>query len=73
MEVRKVQEMGGGTLLISLPKEWVKRNMVKRGSVLTVEAKKDGFLIIYPFQKEEKSMREITIQYPAEHIEYLIN
>ncbi len=73
MEVRKVQEMGGGTLLISLPKEWVKRNMVKRGSVLTVEARKDGFLIIYPFQKEEKSMREITIQYPAEHIEYLIN
>ncbi|MCP8307657.1 MAG: phosphate uptake regulator PhoU [archaeon] len=73
MEVRKVQEMGGGTLLISLPKEWVKQNMVKRGSILTVEARKDGFLIIYPFQKEEKPIREITIQYPAEYIEYLIN
>lgn len=73
MEVRKVQEMGGGTLLVSLPKEWAKQNTIKRGSILTVEARKDGFLIIYPFQKEEKSIREITIQYPAEYIEYLIN
>ncbi|MEM3437272.1 MAG: phosphate uptake regulator PhoU [Nitrososphaerales archaeon] len=73
MELRKVQEMGGGTLLISLPKEWVKQSMVKRGSILAVEARKDGILVIYPFQKKEKSIREIIIQYPKENIEYLIN
>ncbi len=73
MEARKVQEMGGGTLLISLPKEWAKQNAIERGSILTLEARKDGFLIIYPFQKEDKSIRETTIQYPAEHIGYLIN
>lgn len=73
MELRKVQEMGGGTLLISLPKEWVKQNTVKRGSILTVEARKDGFLVIYPFQKKEKSILETSIQYPEEQIEYIIN
>ncbi|MEM3383277.1 MAG: phosphate uptake regulator PhoU [Nitrososphaerales archaeon] len=73
MELRKVQEMGGGTLLVSLPKEWVKQSMVKRGSILAIEARKDGVLVIYPFQKKEKSILETTIQYPKEKIEYLIN
>lgn len=73
MELRKVQEMGRGTLLISLPKEWAKQSMVKRGSILTVEARKDGVLVIYPFQKNEKMIHETIIQYPEEQIEYLIN
>jgi phosphate uptake regulator len=73
MEFRKVQEMGGGTFLISLPKEWVKQSMIRRGSILTVEARKDGVLIIYPFRKKEKSIRETIIQYPEEQIEFLIN
>ncbi|MCP8304405.1 MAG: phosphate uptake regulator PhoU [archaeon] len=73
MELRKVQEMGGGTFLISLPKEWVKKNMVKKGSILTVDMRENGCLTIYPFQKEERPIREIVIKYPAEHIEYVIN
>jgi len=73
MELRKVQEMGGGTYLISLPKEWARKNMVKKGSFLTVDMTKNGYLIIYPFQKEERSINEIVTRYPAEKIEYMIN
>jgi phosphate uptake regulator len=73
MELRKVQEMGGGTLLISLPKEWVKKNNVTKGSVITIEEKGNEYLIVYPLLKEERSIREVTIPYPAKYMEYLIN
>lgn len=73
MELRKVQEMGGGTPIISLPKKWAKQNSIKKGDVLSLEVRKDNSLIIYPFMKEEKVTREATITYPKEYIEYLVN
>ncbi|MFN3621339.1 MAG: AbrB/MazE/SpoVT family DNA-binding domain-containing protein [Nitrososphaerales archaeon] len=34
--------MGGGTLLISLPKEWVRKNKITKGSLLALEATPGG-------------------------------
>ncbi|MFQ6134740.1 MAG: PhoU domain-containing protein [Nitrososphaerales archaeon] len=73
MELRKIQEMGGGTALVSLPKEWVKMNNLRKGSLLSIERTPDNRILIYPHQKEEHESRRIDIPYPAEYREYLLN
>lgn len=73
MELRKIQEMGGSTALISLPREWVKMNNLHKGSLLSIERRPDNRLLIYPVQKEEHESRRIDIPYPAEYREYLLN
>ena len=64
MEIRKVQETGKGTLFTTLPKEWCSKHSITKGSILSIEVKDDGLLLLYPFTKEEKPS-EIT--FPYEH------
>lgn len=65
--------MGGGTALVSLPKEWVRRNNVGRGTVLSVDDHSGDTLTIYPFSGEKAAAKEILIDYPPEYLENLIN
>ncbi|MCX8188255.1 MAG: phosphate uptake regulator PhoU [Nitrososphaeria archaeon] len=52
MEYRKVQEVGKGTLLISLPKDWVKKYGVCKGDVLGLEVDQFGNLILFSTKKK---------------------
>ena len=62
MEVRRLQEMGGATLLVSIPREMVKNASLKKGSVVSIEESIDGGLLIYPVKsKDEKIGKEIEI------------
>ena len=36
-EFRKLQVTGGSTIIVSLPKEWVKSNDLKKGDVVSLE------------------------------------
>ncbi|HZW57193.1 MAG TPA: phosphate uptake regulator PhoU [Nitrososphaerales archaeon] len=67
MQLRKVQEMGGTTLLVSIPKDWAKAASVKKGSVLSIETSGDGGLLIYPVKSDaqEDPEKEIEISYPS--------
>lgn len=67
MQLRKVQEMGGATFLVSLPKEWATSSSVKKGSVLSIENSGDGGLLIYPIENSTNSRpeKEIEIEYPS--------
>jgi phosphate uptake regulator len=67
MQLRKVQEMGGATFLISLPKDWARSSSLKKGSVLSIETSSDGGLLIYPVQDDSNSRveKEIQIVYPS--------
>ncbi len=69
MQLRKLQEMGGATLLVSLPKEWVRRTSLKKGSVVTMDEAADGGLLIYPPKdgSEDRGEREIAIAYPSKY------
>ncbi|MEM3073455.1 MAG: PhoU domain-containing protein [Nitrososphaerales archaeon] len=73
MELRRAQEMGGGTLLESLPKDWVRKNNITRGSLLALEATPGGGLIIFPASESEKKPKEILLTYPAQYMRRLIN
>ena len=66
MQLRKVQEMGGATYLVSLPKGWARSASVKKGSIVSIEDSGDGGLLIYPVGAgSENSGKEIEIVYPS--------
>ncbi|WP_406662641.1 PhoU domain-containing protein [Methanolobus sp. ZRKC3] len=48
METRKVQQTGGSTYIISLPKPWADKVGIKTGSSITLHPQPDGKLIIDP-------------------------
>lgn len=63
-EQRKLQVTGGSTYILSLPKEWVIANKLKKGSLMTVRAEDDGSLSINPSKiekKEDKSEAYIRV------------
>ena len=49
-EQRKLQVTGGSTYILSLPKEWVTRNQLKKGSLMVLCEEDDGSLSICPFK-----------------------
>jgi phosphate uptake regulator len=66
MILRKIQEMGGATLLVSLPKDWANSSLLRKGSVVSIETSADGGLLIYPARESEtKQEKEIEIRYPS--------
>jgi len=62
LRLRKVQEVGRGTLIISLPKDWTRRFGVKKGSVLAVRETAKGQLILEPFTGLEKGPAAVVIR-----------
>ncbi len=75
MDTRKVLEMGGGTVLISLPKSWARKNGVLRGSSVVVEEVSARRLLVKPIGEEGKKPedQEVVIEYPRENLSYVTN
>jgi phosphate uptake regulator len=48
MQARKVLEMGGGTLLVSIPKQWAVKNRIVKGSTVSVDEISDRKLLVSP-------------------------
>lgn len=48
MESRKIQKVGASTLSVSLPKEWVVANALRKGDLLLFETMRDGALRVAP-------------------------
>lgn len=65
--------MGGGTLLVSLPKEWVLKNKISKGSLLALEITPGGNLMIFSAVEAEKKPKEVLLTYPAQYMRRLIN
>jgi phosphate uptake regulator len=60
-EQRRLQVTGGSTYILSMPKEWVTRNQLKKGSSLMLQEEDDGSLTIIPprLGKQEKQEEAI--------------
>lgn len=69
MQIRKLQEMGGATLLVSLPKDWIRKTALGKGSTVKIDESPDGSLIIFPSGEagEDPRNREIDIAYPSKY------
>jgi phosphate uptake regulator len=66
MDARKVLEMGGGTLLVSLPKAWARKNGVRKGSTVAVDELSGTKLIVRPIEGGADKPREVSIEYTGE-------
>jgi len=59
LEVRKVQKLGYSTIVVSLPRSWVKEKNLKKGDSVIVRIEDDGSLRIIPYNLgEEKPITE---------------
>ena len=62
MPARKAIEMGRGTIVVSLPKEWVRRNGIRKGADMSVEELSARKLLIRPYENREEEQKQITIE-----------
>src|SRR5712692_10612134 len=72
MDARKVLEMGG-SFLVSIPKDWAKRNGVSKGDTVVVEELSERRLVIRPIEQTEGAPKEVEVEYPREDLTYVIN
>jgi len=70
---RKAIEMGEGTILVSLPKEWVRKNGVKKGAELSVEELSPGKLMVKPLAPGEDEPKQIVVEYPGDDLSQVTN
>jgi phosphate uptake regulator len=66
-------EMGGGTFLVSLPKEWAKKNGITKGSLLGLEEVSPRKIIIGPVENTRKEVREAVIGYTQANVDEIVN
>ena len=52
---RKIQQVGRGSYIISLPKEWVKEARMEKGSELELRLREDSSLVLLPSKRSEES------------------
>ncbi|MBN1800274.1 MAG: phosphate uptake regulator PhoU, partial [Candidatus Lokiarchaeota archaeon] len=48
IETRKVQQTGGSSFIVSLPKEWIRKYGVKKNDILSIISQPDGNLLVSP-------------------------
>lgn len=73
MNARKVIEMGEGTLLVSLPKDWTRRNGVKKGATMAVEELSGRKLLVRPIEDTEDRPGEFDVEYTGEDLAQVID
>jgi phosphate uptake regulator len=64
-ETRKLQITGGSTYIISLPRKWVTRSQLRKGSSLVLHEEGDGSLLLMPAgvtkqEKKEDAFLKVT-------------
>jgi phosphate uptake regulator len=70
---RKAIEMGEGTILVSLPKDWVRKNGIKKGDTLSVEELSARKLMVRPYEGGGDEPKQISIEYPGDDLSQVIN
>lgn len=57
-EQRKLQVTGGSTFILSLPKEWITRNQLKKGSLIVLCEEDSGSLSLFPSKLEKQEKKD---------------
>ncbi len=73
-ETRKIQFTGGSTYIISLPKNWIAQNQLKKGSFIKLHEEESGLLtIVPPSSRVQRRLDEATILVYADDDTEMIN
>jgi phosphate uptake regulator len=69
---RKIMSLGKSSLVVSLPKEWMQLNDLKKGETVSFNIQPDHSLVIYPSALKKMEQREITLKIGQNEEEILI-
>jgi phosphate uptake regulator len=70
---RRLQQIGS-SILVSLPSQWIKRNNLKKGSIVPVDINRDNSISIFPSENDmENKVKELTIPYSPVSMDILVN
>jgi len=62
MELRKLQRAGYSTLVVSLPRNWIRQSGLKHGDMISMKDGSDGSLLLYPkITKEEPKLTAVIV------------
>jgi len=61
MEQRKVQQVGGGTYTVSLPKEWARRAGITAGTTVHIDPRSEEQLVLEPEAPEEDATARVKL------------
>ncbi|AUV83026.1 AbrB family transcriptional regulator [Salinigranum rubrum] len=62
METRKLQEVGGGTYTVSIPKEWAIARGLEAGTPVNLYSHLDGSIVVRSREKDGDGLSEITVE-----------
>jgi phosphate uptake regulator len=69
---RKIMSLGKSSVVVSLPKEWMQLNDLKKGDTVSFNIQRDRSLVIYPSAIRKAEPREITLNIGQNEEELLI-
>jgi phosphate uptake regulator len=72
MEQRKIMSLGKSSLVLSIPKEWMQLNDLKKGDSVSLNIQRDRSLAIYPSALKKSEPKEITLSIGQKEEEILI-
>jgi phosphate uptake regulator len=69
---RKIMSLGKSSVVVSLPKDWMQLNDLKKGDAVSFAIQRDRSLVIYPSAQKKSTPKEITISVSQNEEEILI-
>ena len=70
---RKIMSLGKSSLVISLPKDWMQLNDLKKGDSVSFNIQRDRSLVVYPGALKKSEPKEITLSIGQNEEELLIS
>ena len=70
---RKIMSAGKSSLVVSLPKEWMQLNELKKGDTVSFSIQRDRSLVIFPSNFKKSAPKEITLSINENDEEILIS
>jgi len=59
---RRIMALGRSSMVISLPKNWMQLNELKKGDVVSYAIQRDRSLVVYPGVEKKATPKEITLR-----------
>jgi phosphate uptake regulator len=69
---RRIMSLGRSSMVISLPKNWMQLNELKKGDVVSYAIQRDRSLVVYPRAQTKAKSKEITLRIGQDEDETLI-
>ena len=69
---RKIMSLGKSSLVVSLPKDWMQLNELRKGDFVSFAIQRDRSLVIYPSALKKSAPKEITLNISQNEEEILI-